>query len=105
MLRHVTNKILGQGCDPLRRMYHERVVDHYSNLRNVGSFDKSDPNVETGLIGAPSYGDVMKLQIKVDEESRRIVDACFQTFRCGSDVAFSSVGMCFSPKVSYLNNT
>ena len=74
------------------RAYHERVVDHYNNPRNVGSFDKEDPNVGTGLVGAPACGDVMKLQIRVDEESGKIVDACFKTFGCGSAIASSSVG-------------
>lgn len=74
------------------RRYHERVVDHYDNPRNVGSFDKDDPTVGTGLVGAPACGDVMKLQIKVDEQSGKIVDACFKTFGCGSAIASSSVG-------------
>lgn len=74
-----------------RRGYHERVVDHYDNPRNVGTFDKDDPDVGTGLVGAPACGDVMKLQIRVDEESGRIVDACFKTFGCGSAIASSSV--------------
>ncbi|XP_031499788.1 iron-sulfur cluster assembly protein 1-like [Nymphaea colorata] len=73
------------------RSYHERVVDHYNNPRNVGSFDKSDPAVGTGLVGAPACGDVMKLQIRVDEQSGRIVDACFKTFGCGSAIASSSL--------------
>ncbi|KAJ1688452.1 hypothetical protein LUZ63_019842 [Rhynchospora breviuscula] len=73
------------------RFYHERVVDHYNNPRNVGSFDKEDPTVGTGLVGAPACGDVMKLQIKVDEQSGKIVDACFKTFGCGSAIASSSV--------------
>lgn len=80
----------------LPRFYHERVVDHYDNPRNVGSFDKNDPNVGTGLVGAPACGDVMKLQIKVDEETGKIVDARFKTFGCGSAIASSSVGMCSS---------
>ncbi|XP_060967985.1 uncharacterized protein LOC133035778 [Cannabis sativa] len=75
----------------LPRHYHERVVDHYNNPRNVGSFDKSDPTVGTGLVGAPACGDVMKLQIKVDEGTGKIVDACFKTFGCGSAIASSSV--------------
>ncbi|XP_057442940.1 uncharacterized protein LOC130734513 [Lotus japonicus] len=75
----------------LPRLYHERVVDHYDNPRNVGSFDKNDPNVGTGLVGAPACGDVMKLQIKVDEKTGKIVDACFKTFGCGSAIASSSV--------------
>lgn len=75
------------------RAYHERVVDHYNNPRNVGSFDKEDADVGTGLVGAPACGDVMKLQIKVDEDTGKIVDACFKTFGCGSAIASSSVGM------------
>ncbi|CAN6446292.1 unnamed protein product [Victoria cruziana] len=74
-----------------RRSYHERVVDHYNNPRNVGSFDKNDPSVGTGLVGAPACGDVMKLQIRVDQESGKIVDACFKTFGCGSAIASSSL--------------
>jgi Fe-S cluster assembly scaffold IscU len=74
-----------------QRFYHEKVVDHYDNPRNVGSFDKNDPNVGTGLVGAPACGDVMKLQIKVDEKTGEIVDACFKTFGCGSAIASSSV--------------
>lgn len=73
------------------RGYHERVVDHYNNPRNVGSFDKDDPNVGTGLVGAPACGDVMKLQVKVDEETSKVTDACFKTFGCGSAIASSSV--------------
>ncbi|GFP80762.1 iron-sulfur cluster assembly protein 1 [Phtheirospermum japonicum] len=57
---------------PALRMYHERVVDHYSNPRNVG-FDKSDPHVGTGLVGTPGLGDVMKLQIEVDEETEKLL--------------------------------
>ncbi|MCO5549494.1 hypothetical protein L7F22_002966 [Adiantum nelumboides] len=71
--------------------YHENVVDHYNNPRNVGSFDKNDPNVGTGLVGAPACGDVMKLQIRVDPETGKIVDSCFKTFGCGSAIASSSV--------------
>ncbi|CAN6359103.1 unnamed protein product, partial [Urochloa humidicola] len=75
----------------MRRGYHERVVDHYNNPRNVGSFDKDDADVGTGIVGAPACGDVMKLQIRVDEGSGRIVDARFKTFGCGSAIASSSV--------------
>jgi len=74
-----------------RRGYHERVVDHYNNPRNVGAFDKDDADVGTGIVGAPACGDVMKLQIRVDEGSGRIVDARFKTFGCGSAIASSSV--------------
>ena len=71
--------------------YSEKVVDHYSNPRNVGSMDKSDPNVGTGMVGAPECGDVMKLQIKVDPISGIIEDAKFKTFGCGSAIASSSL--------------
>lgn len=66
------------------------MIDHYENPRNVGSFDKNEKNVGTGLVGAPACGDVMKLQIKVDE-SGKIVDARFKTFGCGSAIASSSL--------------
>ncbi|KAG5019709.1 hypothetical protein AAZX31_06G173500 [Glycine max] len=79
------------GIRVLPRLYHERVVDHYDNPRNVGSFDKNDPTVGTGLVGAPACGDVMKLQIKVDDKTGKIVDARFKTFGCGSAIASSSV--------------
>ncbi|KAM9858893.1 iron-sulfur cluster assembly enzyme ISCU isoform 1-T2 [Aulostomus maculatus] len=70
--------------------YHKKVVDHYENPRNVGSLDKKAKNVGTGLVGAPACGDVMKLQIEVDE-SGKIVDAKFKTFGCGSAIASSSL--------------
>src|SRR5256885_5907311 len=70
--------------------YSEKVVDHYEHPRNVGSFDKSDPNVGTGIVGAPECGDVMKLQIKCNEAGK-IVDAKFKTFGCGSASASSSL--------------
>jgi nitrogen fixation protein NifU and related proteins len=70
--------------------YSEKVLDHYNNPRNVGSLDKSDPSVGTGIVGAPECGDVMKLQIKVDE-SGKIIDAKFKTFGCGSAIASSSL--------------
>lgn len=72
------------------RAYHKNVIDHYDHPRNVGSFDKDDPNVGTGLVGAPACGDVMKLQIKVDGDGR-ITDSCFKTFGCGSAIASSSL--------------
>jgi len=72
------------------RTYHENVVDHYEKPRNVGSFKKDDPDVGTGLVGAPACGDVMKLQIKVDENGY-IIDSKFKTFGCGSAIASSSV--------------
>ncbi|HRD42049.1 MAG TPA: Fe-S cluster assembly scaffold IscU [Prochlorococcaceae cyanobacterium AMR_MDS_5431] len=70
--------------------YSEQVIDHYENPRNVGSFDKSDSNVGTGMVGAPACGDVMKLQIKVDENGI-IRDARFKTYGCGSAIASSSL--------------
>ena len=70
--------------------YSEKVLDHYENPRNVGTFDPKDPTVGTGLVGAPACGDVMKLQIKVDD-SGLIEDACFKTFGCGSAIASSSL--------------
>eukprot|EP00470_Lotharella_oceanica_P005815 CAMPEP_0170177940 /NCGR_PEP_ID=MMETSP0040_2-20121228/11434_1 /TAXON_ID=641309 /ORGANISM="Lotharella oceanica, Strain CCMP622" /LENGTH=143 /DNA_ID=CAMNT_0010420833 /DNA_START=30 /DNA_END=461 /DNA_ORIENTATION=- len=73
----------------LRRMYHPNVVDHYENPRNVGSLDAKDENVGTGLVGAPACGDVMKLQIRIDDEGT-IQEAKFKTFGCGSAIASSS---------------
>ena len=70
--------------------YSEKVVEHYEHPRNVGSLDKSDRNVGTGIVGAPECGDVMKLQIKCDETGR-IIDAKFKTFGCGSAIASSSL--------------
>ena len=70
--------------------YSEKVIDHYENPRNVGSMDAADPNVGTGLVGAPACGDVMKLQIKVSEQGV-IEDAKFKTFGCGSAIASSSL--------------
>lgn len=70
--------------------YHENVIDHYENPRNVGSLDNKDSNVGTGLVGAPACGDVMRLQIKVDDGGN-IVDAKFKTFGCGSAIASSSL--------------
>lgn len=72
------------------RQYHEKVIDHYENPRNVGSMKKDDKDVGTGLVGAPACGDVMKLQIKVDENGK-IIDAKFKTFGCGSAIASSSL--------------
>ena len=71
--------------------YTQKVVDHYENPRNVGSLDKTAINVGTGLVGAPECGDVMKLQIEVDEATRIITDAKFKTFGCGSAIASSSL--------------
>ncbi|MBZ2184707.1 MAG: Fe-S cluster assembly scaffold IscU [Bryobacter sp.] len=71
--------------------YSDKVVDHYNNPRNVGSMDKNDPHVGTGMVGAPECGDVMKLQIKVDPATGIIEDAKFKTFGCGSAIASSSL--------------
>ncbi|CAN8303015.1 unnamed protein product [Cochlearia groenlandica] len=73
-----------------RRLYHENVIDHFENPRNVGSFNKDDPKVGTGLVGSPSCGDLMSLQIKVDDYGQ-IIDTRFKTFGCGSAIASSSV--------------
>ena len=70
--------------------YSEKVIDHYENPRNVGSFDKEDPSVGSGMVGAPACGDVMKLQIKVSPEGI-IEDAKFKTYGCGSAIASSSL--------------
>lgn len=70
--------------------YSSKVIDHYENPRNVGSFDKNDDSVGTGMVGAPACGDVMKLQIKVDENGT-ITDAKFKTYGCGSAIASSSL--------------
>ncbi|MAZ58550.1 MAG: Fe-S cluster assembly scaffold IscU [Flavobacteriales bacterium] len=71
-----------------KRDYHNRIIDHYESPRNVGSFSKDSRNIGTGLVGAPACGDVMKLQIKVD--NGKIIDAKFKTFGCGSAIASSS---------------
>ena len=71
--------------------YTDKVVDHFNNPRNVGSLDKDADDVGTGLVGAPECGDVMKLQIKVDDETQKITDARFKTFGCGSAIAASSL--------------
>ena len=71
--------------------YSQKVVDHYENPRNVGSFDKTDTDIGTGMVGAPACGDVMKLQIKVDNDTGIITDARFKTYGCGSAIASSSL--------------
>ncbi len=70
--------------------YGDKVLDHYENPRNVGTMDKNDPNVGTGLVGAPACGDVMRLQVKINDDGR-IEDAKFKTFGCGSAIASSSL--------------
>ena len=71
--------------------YSDKVIDHYENPRNVGSFPTSDDAVGTGMVGAPACGDVMKLQIKVNHETGTITDARFKTYGCGSAIASSSL--------------
>ncbi len=71
--------------------YSDKVIDHYENPRNVGSFDKGDTDIGTGMVGAPACGDVMKLQIKVDNDTGIITDAKFKTYGCGSAIASSSL--------------
>mmetsp|Transcript_51557 Transcript_51557/g.85490 ORF Transcript_51557/g.85490 Transcript_51557/m.85490 type:complete len:160 (+) Transcript_51557:23-502(+) len=71
------------------RCYHQNIIDHYESPRNVGSFDKSDPNVGTGLVGAPACGDVMKLQMRINNDGV-VEEAVFKTFGCGSAIASSS---------------
>lgn len=75
----------------VRSKYSEKVMDHYEKPRNVGSLDKTKQNVGTGIVGAPSCGDVMKLQIEIDEKTGVIKEAKFKTFGCGSAIASSSV--------------
>ncbi|KAL2015793.1 hypothetical protein VTK56DRAFT_4820 [Thermocarpiscus australiensis] len=78
------------AAQPPRRHYHEKVLDHYSRPRNVGTLDKTDKSVGEGLVGAPACGDVMRLHIKVDPETNVISDVRFKTFGCGSAIASSS---------------
>ncbi|RUO78453.1 Fe-S cluster assembly scaffold IscU [Pseudidiomarina taiwanensis] len=70
--------------------YSDKVIDHYENPRNVGSFDKNDPSIATGMVGAPACGDVMKLQLKISDDGI-IEDAKFKTYGCGSAIASSSL--------------
>jgi nitrogen fixation NifU-like protein len=81
----------GRGKKENKMAYSASVLDHYENPRNVGAFDKNDPTVGTGLVGAPACGDVLKLQIKVNEETGVIEDARFKTYGCGSAIASSSL--------------
>ena len=71
--------------------YGPKVIDHFNNPRNVGSLDKNDTNVGTGIVGAPECGDVMKLQLKINAETNVVEDAVFKTFGCGSAIASSSL--------------
>ena len=80
----------GNNLMQTNRFYHDNIIDHYENPRNVGSMDKTNSDVGTGLVGAPACGDVMKLQIKVDENGI-ITESKFKTFGCGSAIASSSV--------------
>jgi len=88
--RDLARKLLTQNTAAQGALYHKNVIDHYENPRNVGSMDKKDKNVGTGLVGAPACGDVMKLQIKIDDDGK-IIDAKFKTFGCGSAIASSSL--------------
>jgi Fe-S cluster assembly scaffold IscU len=88
--RIIGSTTLNALANLLKRSYHENVIKHYENPQNVGSLPKDDPNVGTGLVGAPACGDVMKLQILVDEETGQIKDVKFKTYGCGSAIASSS---------------
>lgn len=88
--RPISARITSPLVAPSRRQYHEKVLDHYSRPRNVGSMSKTDTDVGTGLVGAPACGDVMKLQIRVDPSNNTISDVKFKTFGCGSAIASSS---------------
>lgn len=89
---HSHSRILTFSHSQISTMaYSEKVIDHYQNPKNVGTLDKSKKNVGTGLVGAPECGDVMRLQIEVDEASGMITDAKFKTFGCGSAIASSSL--------------
>jgi nitrogen fixation NifU-like protein len=85
------SKLLTQNSKLNNVAYSDKVIDHYSNPRNVGTLDKSKKTVGTGLVGAPECGDVMRLQIEVDETTNTITDAKFKTFGCGSAIASSSL--------------
>jgi len=85
------SKLLTQNLKLNNVAYSDKVIDHYSNPRNVGTLDKSKKTVGTGLVGAPECGDVMRLQIEVDEATNTITDAKFKTFGCGSAIASSSL--------------
>eukprot|EP00833_Pecoramyces_ruminatium_P002766 jgi/Orpsp1_1/1176798/evm.model.c7180000059064.1 len=88
--RIIGTSTLNASTSLIKRSYHENVIKHYENPQNVGSLPKDDPNVGTGIVGAPACGDVMKLQILVDEETGQIKDVKFKTYGCGSAIASSS---------------
>ena len=90
-ISRMTARVMNPRTSVVTRSYHENIIDHYENPRNVGSMDKKKTTVGTGLVGAPACGDVMKLQFEVDETTGTIVDAKFKTFGCGSAIASSSV--------------
>ncbi|BET00935.1 NifU-like N terminal domain [Nesidiocoris tenuis] len=91
LLNHQNVSFLSKSLPVLpSASYHKKVIDHYENPRNVGSLDKKAKNVGTGLVGAPACGDVMKLQVEVDENGK-IIDAKFKTFGCASAIASSSL--------------
>jgi Fe-S cluster assembly scaffold IscU len=87
MLRNFNN-LKNIKKDIFKRLYHQNIIDHFENPRNIGSFEKNDKDVGTGLVGAPACGDVMKLSIKI--KNNIIVDSKFKTFGCGSAIASSS---------------
>ena len=89
LCKNVKSILLNQTSK--RTVYHQRVIDHYENPRNVGSLDKDNPNVGTGTVGAPACGDVMRLQVQVNPETGIIEKAVFKTFGCGSAIASSSL--------------
>lgn len=93
MFKSINSSLIRSSFRPIAqqtRKYHPKVIDHYQNPRNVGSLDKKSLNVGTGLVGAPACGDVMRLQIEVDDKSGIIKDVKFKTFGCGSAIASSS---------------
>jgi Fe-S cluster assembly scaffold IscU len=93
MISRNANRLLKISSNVVKpRFYHENVIEHFENPKNVGTFDKNDPNVGTAVVGAPACGDVMKLQIKVNPETMVIEDSCFKTFGCGSAISSSSYG-------------
>ena len=90
ILNTINNKINNINHSRKIRLYHENVIKHFEKPKNVGTFDKNDPNVGSALIGAPACGDVLKLQIRVNPKTMVIEDACFKTFGCGSAISSSS---------------